>query len=229
MTKKAKKNQEIIDQITGPLSVEDAVKVLWSLDHANFKEGTTIELHFNLNIDPTKSDQLIRTTLSLPNGTGKKVLVAAFVSPEKESEAKEAGAEIIGGDELIDKIKATGKVEFDAAVAEPVMMKNLAKIARILGTQGVMPSPKNGSVSIDVGSAIKEIKAGKLEVKNDKTGNLHIVVGKINKSFDEAKVSKNVSFAIDAIKKSKPEGVKKNLINSITICSTMSPSIRVAF
>jgi large subunit ribosomal protein L1 len=227
-SKAYKANLAIIKALAEVVSVEDAVKTLLSLTHPKFKQGVSVELQMKLNINPTKSDQLIRTSLTLPHGNGKVVRVAAFVTPDNEKLAKAAGADVIGGDLLIDEIKKSGKIDFDAAVAEPEMMKKMAPIARVLGTAGVMPSPKNDTVGTDVEAMVKLIKSGKFDVKNDKQGNIHIVIGKINKDFDEKKLVENILSALDAIEKAKPEAVKKKLMASAFISATMSPSIKIA-
>jgi large subunit ribosomal protein L1 len=209
------------------LPVDQAVTLLQSLEQPKFKEGTTIEIHFKLNINPTKSDQLIRSTVTLPHGTGKKIKIAAFVSAENEKAAKEAGAMFVGGEELIDEIKKTEKVNFDIAVAEPEMMKLLPSIARILGVAGVMPNPKTGTVGDDVAKLIEPLVKGKINFKNDKTGNVHLICGKINDDFNTEKLVENIKAAIEAVEKSKPEVIKKKFIESAHIASTMSPSIRI--
>ncbi len=209
-------------------SVESAVKTILSLEQPAFKDGSSLEIHFKLNINPTKSDQLVRNSVVLPHGTGKKVIVAAFVNPENADLAKKAGADIIGAEDLIEEIKQSGKVNFDKAIAEPDMMKKLPAIARILGTAGVMPNPKLGTVGTNIEDMIKIIKAGKVDFRNDKTGNVHFLLGKINKFFDEAKLIENVKSAIDAIEKCKPDVIKKKYIISIHLASTMSPSLRIA-
>jgi large subunit ribosomal protein L1 len=209
-------------------SVESAVKTILSLEQPAFKDGSSLEIHFKLNINPTKSDQLVRNSVVLPHGTGKKVIVAAFVNPENADAARKAGGDIVGSEDLIDEIKQSGKVNFDKAIAEPDMMKKLPAIARILGTAGVMPNPKLGTVGKNIEEMIKIIKAGKVDFRNDKTGNVHFLIGKINKAFSEEQLIANVKSAIDAIEKCKPEVIKKKYIQSIYLASTMSPSLRIA-
>lgn len=224
----AKKYQTNLAQVEKRLyTIEEAVKTLMSMEQPKFKNGTTVELRMKLNIDATKSDQLIRSSVVLPHGTGKEVRVAAFVNAENEKIAKEAGADVIATENYLDEIKKTGKIDFDAAVAEPDMMKKLAPLARILGTAGVMPSPKNGTVGTDIASMVKVLKSGKIDIKNDKGGNLHLVVGKLNKNFDAEKLAKNIKTAIEAVEKAKPEAVKKKLIAGAYLKSTMSPSIQI--
>jgi large subunit ribosomal protein L1 len=210
------------------LELKTAVETLFSLEQPKFKDGCMVELHVKLNINPTKTDQNIRSSVSLPNGIGKKITIAAFVTPDKVEAAKSAGATIIGGEELIEEIKTNGSVNFDRAIAVPEMMKKIPAIARILGTAGVMPNPKTGTVGENVEEMIKIILAGKIDFKNDKGGNLHIPCGKINKAFTVETIVQNIQAAIEAIEKAKPEAVKKKLIASAHISSTMSPSIKIA-
>jgi large subunit ribosomal protein L1 len=210
------------------LTTPEAVEILLGLEQPNFKDGNSLEIHFKLNINPTKSDQIIRSSVSLPHGTGKTVTVAAFVNPENEAKAKSAGADLVGSDDLIEEIKKNGKVNFQKAVAEPDMMKKLPAIARILGTAGVMPNPKLGTVGTNIEEMIKLIKAGKVDFRNDKTGNIHFLVGKISKEFDAKKLVDNINLAIETIEKLKPETIKKKYISSIHLCTSMSPSIRIA-
>jgi large subunit ribosomal protein L1 len=209
-------------------SVESAVKTILGLEQPAFKDGSSLEIHFKLNINPTKSDQLVRNSVVLTHGTGKKVIVAAFVNPENADAARKAGADIVGSEDLIDEIKQSGKVNFDKAIAEPDMMKKLPAIARVLGTAGVMPNPKLGTVGTNIEEMIKIIKAGKVDFRNDKTGNVHFLIGKINKSFSVEQLIENVKSAIDAVEKCKPDVIKKKYIASIHLGSTMSPSLRLA-
>ena len=207
--------------------VDKAVEILLDFEQPSFKEGASIELHFKLFINTTKSDQLVRSSVVLPFGTGKEVKIAAFVNPENVELAKKLGAFRVGSEDLIDEIKTSGKVDFDIAIAEPAMMKKLPAIARILGTAGVMPNPKTDTVGDDITSLINIIKAGKVDYKNDKASNLHLSVGKINKNFDQAKITANIQAAIDSVEKAKPEALKKKYIDTIHIASTMSPSVRI--
>ena len=163
--------------------------------------------------------------MSLPNGTGKTKRVAAFVTEIKEAEAKAAGATIVGGEELIKKIKETEKTDFDVAIAEPAMMPKLAQIAKILGTRGLMPNPKTGTVGVNIGEMVKEIAGGKVNFKNDDSANIHQIIGKSN--FDSKALLENLKTLNQAILQAKPMSVKGQLISSITINSTMGPGIRV--
>jgi large subunit ribosomal protein L1 len=202
-------------------ALADAVALLKAGATAKFDE--TVELHLRLGIDPRQSDQLIRSTVSLPHGTGKTKRVVAFVESAQEATAKEAGADIVGGEELIDELVKTGKIDFDVAVATPAMMPKLAKAARVLGPKGLMPNPKTDTVSPNVAKMITEQKGGKVTFKNDNTANLHMVVGKA--SFKPEQLVDNVRAAIEALRKVKPASSKGIFMRSITIKSTMGPGI----
>jgi large subunit ribosomal protein L1 len=210
------------------VSIQKAVETLYSLEHPNFKDGSSVELHVKLNINPTKSDQFVRGNLVLPNGTGKKITIAAFVTEGNIEVAKKAGANIVGSDELIEEIKNSGKINFDIAIAEQEMMKKLPAIARLLGTAGVMPNPKTGTVGDNIEEMIALIKKGKVDFKNDKSGNIHILCGKLNSDFNIDKIVENVTAAFEAVEKSKPEAVKKKFIVSAYLACSMSPSIKIA-
>lgn len=204
--------------------LEEAIELAKKTSTVKF--DSSLEAHFKLKIDPKQTDQNVRVAVSLPNGTGKKKVIAAFVSSGKEKEAKQAGADIIGGEELINEIKKTEKITFDVAVAEPSMMKNLAAIAKILGTKGKMPSPKTGTVSADVERMIKEIAGGRVEVKNDESGNVHQIFGKV--SFDSGKLLENYNALRAALLAAKPKGVKQEYLLTATITTSMGPGIKVA-
>ena len=190
------------------------------------KFDASIEIHIRLGIDTRKGDQQVRAAVALPHGTGKTLKVAAFVSPGKENEVKAAGADLVGGEDLIAEIKKTEKTDFDVAVAEPAMMKSLAQIAKILGTRGLMPSPKNDTVTPNPAKAVAELKKGKVSFRNDDTANIHVAIGKI--SFDTQKIIDNFNTLIDAVKKAKPAGSKGSYLKNISITSTMGPGIKVA-
>jgi len=204
-------------------SVEEAIELTKKLSTCKF--DASVELHFRLGIDPRKGDQQIRTAVSLPHGTGKTVIVAAFVSLENEEAAKKAGADFVGGEDLVAEIKKTEKTDFAVAVAEPKMMRHLAKIAKILGTRGLMPSPKNETVTPDPAKAIAELKKGKISFKNDDTSNIHVAVGKV--SFDEKQLAENIETIIATIKKLKPAKVKGIYIRNIVLTSSMGPGVKV--
>jgi large subunit ribosomal protein L1 len=203
--------------------LEEAISIVKKLNKTKF--DPSMEAHIRLGINPKKSDQQVRGAVSLPHGTGKTVRVAAFVSPANEASCKAAGAEFVGGDELIEQIKKTEKTDFEVAIAEPLMMKNLAVIAKILGTRGLMPSPKNDTVSPNPAKAVEELKKGKISFKNDDTSNLHTVIGKL--SFEDKKLMENFQTLIDTVRKSKPATAKGSYIKNISICSSMSPSVKV--
>lgn len=217
----------IKDQGSRIFTFEKAIDLLYQMKHVKFKNGITVELHCNLNIDPTKSDQLVRGSLLLPYGTGKKLKIAAFVTPEKVEIAKKLGAYKAGGEDLIEEIKQEGKVDFDLAIAQPELMKKLPAIARILGTAGVMPNPKTGTVDENIEQILKEFINGKINFKNDKTGNLHLPFGKINSEFTREKLLENLKAVLEMVEKSRPEVVKKKFINSVYIVANMCPAIQI--
>jgi large subunit ribosomal protein L1 len=203
-------------------SIKEAVKLVKELATAKFDE--TIELHMRMGIDPKKPDQNIRSSVVLPHGTGKNVRVLVFAEGPKAEEAKQAGADYVGSDELIEKIQQ-GWLDFDIAIATPDQMRKVSKIARILGPRGLMPNPKAGTVTNDIAAAVKEFKAGKIEFRNDKTGNLHIPVGKA--SFDEQKLLENIKAALSAVLAAKPASSKGAYIKKMVLAPTMGPGVRV--
>lgn len=202
-------------------ALAEAITLLKTSATAKFDES--VELHLNLGIDPRQSDQQIRSTVSLPHGTGKTKRVIAFVEASQEAAAREAGADIIGSEEMIDEIVKTGKIDFDVAVATPGMMPKLAKAARVLGPKGLMPNPKTDTVGGNVSKMVSEQKAGKITFKNDNTSNVHIVVGKA--SMSESQLTDNVKTAIEALRKAKPASSKGIFMRSVTLKSTMGPGI----
>ncbi|MBP7216966.1 MAG: 50S ribosomal protein L1 [Candidatus Omnitrophica bacterium] len=203
--------------------LKDAVTTLKKMKAPKF--DASVELHFSLNIDPKKSDQMVRGTVVLPHGTGKKIRVAVFCKGEHEREAKEAQADLVGGLDLIEKVGA-GFLDFDCAIATPEMMKDLSKLGKVLGPRGLMPSPKTGTVTNEIAKAISEIKKGKVEFRADKQCGIHLSVGKV--SFDEQKIVDNASRVIEALSDSKPASVKGKFIKSVYISSTMNPGLKVA-
>jgi len=203
-------------------TLDEAVDLLAKTKVAKF--DSSCEIHMHLGVNPKHADQMVRSTVVLPHGTGKKLRVIAFCSEDKEKEAKDAGAIEAGSDELIKKI-AGGWLDFDVAVAAPDVMKGIGKVAKILGQQGLMPNPKAGTVTPNVGAAIKEILGGKIEFRNDKLANLHNLIGKL--SFGEDKLKENIKTYIKAIIDAKPEGSKGTYIKSITLTTTMGPGIKV--
>lgn len=205
-------------------SIEDGVDLIKKT--ANTKFDSSVEVHFRLGINTKKSDQAVRGNVILPHGTGKTKKVAVIAAPDNHKEAKIAGADIIGDDAMIDEIKKTSKTDFDILLATPDMMKKLAPIAKILGTRGLMPSPKNDTVVTNIAKAIEEIKKGKTSFKNDDTGNAHDIVGRV--SFDKQKLVENIKFFIEAIEKAKPAGAKGTYIKSIFLSSAMGPSVKIS-
>ncbi len=189
------------------------------------KFDATIEVHLNLGIDVKKGEQQVRATILFPHSTGKTKKVAAFVSGEKQREAKEAGADLVGAEELIEEIGKTGKVDFDIAVASPDMMAKLSKIAKILGPIGLMPNPKTDTVGPNIKKMVEEIKKGKAAFKNDTTGNIHLVIGKT--SLETAKLLENLTALMEAVKKNKPASSKGTYLKSVTLASTMGPGVRL--
>jgi large subunit ribosomal protein L1 len=200
----------------------EAFTVLKSLPDAKFDE--TVEVAFNLGIDPRKADQMVRGTVSLPNGTGRSVRVAAFAVGDKAREATEAGADLVGGEELVEEV-IKGNIDFDAAVATPDMMAVVGKAGRVLGPRGLMPNPKTGTVTMDIAKAVADIKGGKVEYRSDRTGNVHVIVGK--KSFDERALIENYLAVIDELLRAKPTGAKGRYIKSLAVSTTMGPSVRI--
>ncbi|MFH1429974.1 MAG: 50S ribosomal protein L1 [Candidatus Uhrbacteria bacterium] len=204
-------------------SVQEAIELVKKTSVARF--DAALEAHIRLGIDPRKGDQQVRTTATLPHGTGKQKRVAAFVGPEKQAEAKEAGADIVGGKELIEELKRTEKLDFDVTVATPDLMKDLATIAKLLGPRGLMPSPKNGTVTQNVREIVEGLKGGMIAFKNDDTANVHQVIGRV--SWDAAKLLENYTVFIDAVRRAKPASSKGVYLRSIVISSTIGPGIKV--
>ena len=203
--------------------LEEAIDLV--KETSNVKFDASVETHFKLGINPKKSDEQIRSTVVLPHGTGKTKTIGAFVGANDEKDAKEAGADFIYGEEDIKKIKDTGKIEFDIAIATPEMMPKIAMVAKILGPKGLMPNPKSGTVDKDVKKMVGELKKGKVAFKNDETSNLHQTIGKI--SFSNEKLIENYETLVDAIKKIKPAGTKGTYIKAVYLSPSMGPSIQV--
>jgi large subunit ribosomal protein L1 len=197
----------------------DIIKVF-----SNLKFDSSIDLAINLNVDPKKADQNVRGVVSLPNGTGKDVKVLALVTPDKEDEAKKAGADLVGLDEYITKIK-DGWTDIDVIITMPSVMGKLGPLGKILGPRGLMPNPKTGTVTMNIGKAVEEVKAGKIDFKVDKNGIVHVSIGKV--SFDSNKIFENANEVIQHILKIKPSSSKGNYLQSISMSSTMSPGIKV--
>lgn len=203
-------------------TLDEALELLPKVATAKFDES--IELHMILGIDPRKNDQQVRGNITLPHGTGKTVRVLVFAKGEKAKEAVEAGADYAGSDELIQKIQS-GWTDFDIAIATPDMMREIGRLGKVLGPRGLMPSPKSGTVTNDIADAVNAFKAGKIEVRNDKTGNLHIAVGK--KSFEAAKLRENIVEALQQIEKMRPSGAKGKFIKKVSLAPTMGPGMKL--
>ena len=200
----------------------EALRIVKSFPDAKFDE--TIEVAFRLGIDTRKSEQALRGTVALPHGTGKSVRVGVFAVGEKAREARDAGADVVGGEELVEKING-GWMDFDAVVATPDMMRAVGKLGKVLGPRGLMPNPKTGTVTPNVAQAVKEIKAGKVEFRVDKTGIVHAPVGKV--SFPAQNLIENASALLDSIVRAKPSAAKGKYLRSITVSSTMGPGVRI--
>jgi len=221
MGKKLKVVKEKIE-IGKEYSIEDAINLIKESSYGKFDE--TIDLTVNLGIDPRKSEQMVRGTVVLPHGIGKKVRVLVFAKGEKEKEATDAGADFVGAEDLIEKI-SKGWLDFDKAVATPDVMGIVGKLGKILGPRGLMPNPKLGTVTFDIARAVKEIKAGKVEYKAEKAGILHVPVGKV--SFDTQKLIDNTKTVVASIVKAKPAASKGKYLKKISVSSTMGPGIAV--
>ena len=202
--------------------LREAIGIVKNAASAKFDE--TVEIALKLGVDPKQADQMVRGTTSLPHGAGKEVRVAVFAKGEKETEAREAGADAVGSDDLIEKVQG-GWLEFDAAIATPDMMGSVGKLGRVLGPRGLMPSPKSGTVTFEVAKAIKEIKAGKIEFRVDKNANIHAGVAKV--SFSEEQIFENTAAVLEAIVKAKPSAAKGQYIRSATMSSTMGPGLHL--
>jgi large subunit ribosomal protein L1 len=200
----------------------EAFEILKEQPRAKFDE--TVEVSFRLGVDPRKADQMVRGTVSLPHGTGKSVRVAAFAVGDKAREAREAGADVVGGEELVEEV-LKGNIDFDATVASPDMMPAVGKAGRVLGPRGLMPNPKAGTVTPDIGKAVRDIKAGKLEYRVDRQGNLHLIIGK--RSFDSQALADNYLAVVDEVLRAKPSTAKGKYVKTATLSTTMGPGIRL--
>ncbi|MGZ8585321.1 MAG: 50S ribosomal protein L1 [Actinomycetota bacterium] len=212
---------KLVDADREYLPVE-AFKALKEFPDAKFDE--TVEIAFRLGIDPRKADQMVRGTVSLPNGTGKSVRVAVFAQGPKATEAREAGADIVGAHDLVEQVMA-GTIDFEAAVATPDMMSAVGKAGRVLGPRGLMPNPKTGTVTNDIAKAVQDIKGGKIEYKTDRTGNVHAIIGK--KSFTEQQLLENYLTVVEEILRAKPSAAKGKYVHSLTVATTMGPGIGI--
>src|SRR6187431_3281168 len=203
-------------------SIEEAIPLIQKVKFAKFDE--TVELTLRLGVDPKHADQMVRGTVVLPHGLGKTKRVLAIAGGEKQKEAQDAGADFVGGDDMVEKIQG-GWTDFDAVIATPDMMRSVGKLGKVLGPRGLMPNPKTGTVTFDVAKALQEIKAGKVEFRVDKTSIIHVPVGKISFSADQLK--DNASAIINAVRKAKPAAAKGKYVRSIYVSSTMSPSVNI--
>lgn len=224
MAKKGKKYIEAVKKLEGvsKCGIDEAVKLLKETSTVKF--DASCEIHIKLGVDPTHADQLVRSTIALPHGTGKEIRVVAIVPEDKVKEAKAAGAVKAGLDDLIEDIQK-GWMEFDTVVASPEVMKDLGKVAKILGTKGMMPNPKSGTVTPEIGKTIGEIKKGRVEYRTDKLGQIHQIFGKV--SFSEEQLAENLKAFIKAIADSKPSAVKGTYIQNISLATTMGPGIKL--
>ena len=204
-----------------PYALEEAVPLVKKIKFAKFDE--TVELHMRLGVDPKHADQMVRGTVVLPNGLGKSKTVLVIASGDKLREATEAGADFVGGEDMVTKIQTENWTAYDAVIATPDMMRSVGKLGKVLGPRGLMPNPKTGTVTNDIANAVKEVKAGKVEFRVDKTGVIHVPVGKL--SFDEQKLVENANSLLGAVVKAKPAAAKGKYVKSVTLCSTMGPGV----
>jgi len=225
MKKPSKRYQASKKQVdvTKTYQLKEAVSLLKKASLPKFDES--VDLHFYLNVDTKKSDQMVRGTVVLPHGTGKKVRVAVFCKGEDDRKAREAQADYVGANDLIEKVSG-GFLDFDCAIATPEMMKDLSRLGKILGPRGLMPSPKTGTVTTNIAKAVEDIRRGKVEFRVDKQAGVHLCVGKL--SFSEDQICDNASCVIDALNEAKPVSAKGKFIKSLFICATMNPGLRIA-
>ena len=201
----------------------EAVDLVKSLATARFDE--TVELAVRLGVDPRRADQIVRGTVSLPAGTGKAVRVAVFATGDAAAEGREAGADVVGGPDLVARVQNEGFLDFDVAIAAPDMMGQVGRLGRVLGPRGLMPNPKTGTVTPEVGRAVVEFKGGRVEYRTDKVGNIHVPIGKV--SFNRSKLLENVRAVIEELQRAKPAAAKGRYIRSVTLASTMGPGVSI--
>jgi large subunit ribosomal protein L1 len=223
-SKRYKEAVKLVDE-DKTYNVKEAVEIIKKMPHVKFDE--TLDVNTKLIVDPKQSDQMVRGSVVLPNGTGKTIRIAVFCESEKESAAKESGADVYGGQDLVDKILTESWFEFDYCVATPGAMKFVSKLGRVLGPKGLMPSPKTGNVTENIAYAVKEAKRGKIDFRVDKIGCMHVGVGKL--SFSQEALVENINSYLEALVAAKPSGVKGDFIQSVFLSSTMWPSLRITF
>ena len=225
MPKHGKKYREALKRFDSETAYapDEAIGLVKSFAPAKFDE--TVEAAFRLGIDPRKADQLVRGTVALPHGTGKEVRVAVFAEGDKAREAEAAGADVVGGKELVEEIQQGRALDFDIAIATPDMMSQVGKLGRVLGPRGLMPNPKAGTVTVDVEKAVREFKGGKIEYRNDRYGNVHAPIGKV--SFDEQQLLENLAALVAEVMRARPASAKGRYIRNLSLSSTMGPGIKV--
>ena len=204
-------------------SAAEAIDLVKSLATARFDE--TVELAVRLGVDPRRADQIVRGSLSLPNGTGRSVRVAVFAAGDAAADARAAGADVVGADDLVQRVEKEGFLEFDVAIATPDLMAQVGRLGRVLGPRGLMPNPKTGTVTTDVGRAVGEYKAGRIEYRTDRVGNVHVPIGKA--SFDSGALLENLRAVLDELQRVRPAAAQGRYVRSITVSSTMGPGVRV--
>ena len=222
---RSKRYQEAVKKIdkNKSYSIEEAITLIKATSSTKF--DSSVEVHIRLGIDPKKGEQQVRGTVSLPHGTGKTKRIAAIVPADKEKDATAAGADLVGGQELIDRIKQTGKIDFDVAVTVPEMMPKLTVVAKILGPRGLMPSPKNETITTNLKKTIEELKKGRVNFKNDATSNIHQLIGKV--SFGNQQLIENYRALLDTVRKAKPSSSKGVYLINISLTTTMGPGVKV--
>jgi large subunit ribosomal protein L1 len=222
MPKPGKKFEAASKQVeTRPYTLQEAIPLVQKIKFAKFDE--TVEVHMRLGVDPKHADQQVRGTVVLPNGLGRSKKVLVIASGDKLREAEQAGADLIGGEDMVQKIQTENWTDYDAVVATPDMMRSVGRLGKILGPRGLMPNPKTGTVTTDIANAVREIKAGKVEFRVDKTGVIHAPVGKT--SFTTEKLFDNANTLIQAVVRAKPSAAKGKYVKSVTVCSTMGPGV----
>ena len=222
--KSGKKYQSAASQVEGRLySVDEAIPLIQKIKFAKFDE--TVEVHMRLGVNPKHADQMVRGTVVLPNGLGRTKRVLVITSGEMVKQAENAGADFVGGEDMVDKIQKENWLDFDAVIASPDMMRHVGKLGKLLGPRGLMPNPKTGTVTVDVAQAVREVKAGKVEFRVDRTGVIHAPVGKV--SFATDKLLENAQTLIQAVLRAKPAAAKGKYVRSVTVCSSMGPGVHL--